>query len=244
MNILIAEDAPIIQMAHAAAMEKWGFEYDLAADGKEAIDYAKANHGRYDLCIMDVSMPKVDGLLATRVIRKEVSYFPILGYSSEPLMREKCLESGMDEFLRKPCAPDRLLDVIEELTNKPVLARVEDDGISILKVMPMNADELKELRDLKKNGLTKLKLVGLDHWFIVHKNIQNKISPDLVAEGKEITEFIDRSPSEPGRCHLYKANLYITKDLFLPDELEDAIRKEDEIAMRFTNRADKPSDNK
>ena len=103
----------------------------------------------------------------------------------------------------------------------------------------MNSDELKELRELKKKGLTKLKLVGLDHSFIVHKNIQNKISHDLIGEGKEISEFVDRSSAEPGRCHLYKVNLHVTKDLFLPDELEEAIRREDEIAMKFDRVADR-----
>lgn len=108
----------------------------------------------------------------------------------------------------------------------------------------MNADELKELRELKKKGLTKLKLVGLDRSFIVHKNIQNKISYDLIGAGKEISEFIDRSPDEPGRCHLYKANLHVTKDLFLPDELEEAIRREEEIAAKCDHIVDKPLPNK
>ena len=42
-----------------------------------------------------------------------------------------------------------------------------------------------------------------------------------------------------GRCHLYKANLHVTKDLFLPEELEEAIRKEDEVAVKFGNVTDK-----
>ncbi len=103
----------------------------------------------------------------------------------------------------------------------------------------MNSKELKELRELKKKGLTKLKLVGLGRAFIVHQNIQNKISHDLIGENKELSEFIDRSSSEPGRCHLYKVNLHVTKDLFLPEELEEAARKEDVLAMKFDNVADK-----
>ena len=242
MNILIAEDTPLFQAAHAFAMKRWGFAYDMAENGIEAVNYAKANVGRYDLCIMDVSMPLLDGLAATKALRSEVSYLPILGYSSDADMREACLQSGMDEFVEKPCPTNQLLEVIEDLTHKPMVAHVDNEALSISQVMPMNADELKELRELKKNGLTKLKLLGLDHWFIVHKNIQNKISHDLVGEGKDISEFIDRSPDEPGRCHLYKANLYITKDLFLPDELEDAIQKENEAVMRLDKLAEKRSD--
>jgi CheY-like chemotaxis protein len=239
MNILIAEDAPVIQMIHEATMEKWGYEYDMASNGAEAVSLARKNNGRYDLCIMDVSMPIMSGIEATRIIRKEVSYFPILGYSSDGKTANTCLESGMDEFLLKPCYPDRLFGIIEELTTKPILVNVENGDISILRAMPMNPDELKELRELKKKGLTKLKLVGLDHSFVVHKNIQNKISHDLIGEGKEISEFIDRSSAEPGRCHLYKVNLHVTKDLFLPDQLEEAIRREDEIAVKFNHITDK-----
>ena len=216
-----------------------GYEYDMASNGVEAVNYARENNGRYDLCIMDISMPIMNGIEATKIIRKEVRYFPILGYSSDDKTKNTCLESGMDEFLFKPCHPDRLFGIIEELTTKPILVNVENGNISILRAMPMNSDELKELRELKKKGLTKLKLVGLDHSFIVHKNIQNKISHDLIGEGKEISEFVDRSSAEPGRCHLYKVNLHVTKDLFLPDELEEAIRREDEIAVKFDRVADK-----
>ena len=103
---------------------------------------------------------------------------------------------------------------------------------------------LQELRELKKKGLTKLKLVGLGYVFIVHKNIQNKISHDLIGECKELSEFIDRSPSEPGRCHLYKANLHVTKDLLLPEELSEEIRKENEIVAKLNSATDKPNSSK
>ncbi len=102
----------------------------------------------------------------------------------------------------------------------------------------MDSEELKELNELKKKGLTKLKLVGTEYTFVVHKNIQNKISYDLIGEGKGLSEFIDRSENEPGRCHLYKTNLYVTKDLFIPEELNEAIIEEDKIAMQFEKTTD------
>jgi len=103
----------------------------------------------------------------------------------------------------------------------------------------MNPNELKELVDLKKKGLTKLKIVGVGETFVVHRNIQNKISYDLIGEGKELSEFIDRSEEEPGRCHLYKMNLHVTKDLFTPDELQEAIQREDQIVIRFEKTTDR-----
>jgi CheY-like chemotaxis protein len=94
MNILIAEDQRLIQMTHEAVMAKWGFGHDLASNGAEAVEFAKTKSGRYDLCIMDVSVPVMNGIEATREIRREVRYFPILGYSAEIEMRERCLEAG------------------------------------------------------------------------------------------------------------------------------------------------------
>ncbi|WP_303907380.1 response regulator [Thiohalomonas denitrificans] len=242
MKLLIAEDNDLIQALNGALMARWGYDYDLVADGAEAIEYARRHGPEYDLCIMDVQMPRVDGLEATRVIRREVDYFPILGYSSDDWMERACLSSGMDAFLAKTGEPDRLRSAIDELTPKSLLVDWESDRITLKRAKPMTPEELRELQELKKNGLTKLKLIGLDQAFIVHKNIQNKISHDFVAEGKEISEFIDRSPTEPGRCHLYRANLYVTKDLFLPEELEEAINSENEMAVKFNSAVEKPKD--
>lgn len=238
MPILIVEDDPFIQFTLSSVVKMGGYEYDIATNGAEAVDFALKNEGHYELGIMDISMPIMNGLDATRLLRKQSRYFPILGYSSDDSARERCIQAGMDEFLVKPCPARHLLRIIRELTPKAILVHINNGTVSIVKDIPMNADELEALRELKKKGLTKLKLLGLERTFVVHKNIQNKISHDLIGAGKEVSVFIDRSPDEPGRCHLYKTNLYITKDLFLPEELEQAIREEDELASKFNHIAD------
>ncbi len=116
MKILIAEDQHIIQMVLEQTMREWGFSFDMAFNGLEAVMYAKEKPGQYDICIMDVSMPIMDGIEATRVIRRDVEYFPILGYSTDMGMRELCLEAGMDDFLLKPSPKEKMLAVISELT--------------------------------------------------------------------------------------------------------------------------------
>lgn len=239
MNILIAEDTPLLQLLNTELMKLWGYDFDMASNGVEAVDYAVNNEGKYDLCIMDIEMPVMNGLDATQHIRQKTKYFPIMAYTSNPDYRKQCLEGGFDDFMEKPTKTDMLYQKINELTTKSLLLHSEKNNISIKQVTPMNSEDLKELKSLKQKGLTKLKLVGMDHTFIVHKNIQNKISYDLIGEGKEISEFIDRSEQEPGRCHLYKVNLHVTKDLFTPDELEEAIKEENEIATRFTNLTEK-----
>lgn len=239
MKILIAEDNPDIQELTGEFMDIWNFEFDMASNGKEAVELAIANEGKYDLCLMDINMPIMNGCEATKVIRRRLKYIPIMAVTGNLGFKDKYLESGMDNILEKPYKPDKLYDKINELTVKSVKIHKEQNQISLEKEMPMNPDELRELRELKKKGLTKLKLVGIGYTFVVHRNIQNKISYDLIGEGKELSEFIDRSEKEPGRCHLYKVNLHVTKDLFIPDELGQAIQKEDQIAIKFDKATEK-----
>ncbi|MDH3975568.1 MAG: response regulator [Deltaproteobacteria bacterium] len=238
MNILIAEDNMLLQKSFGMLMKYWGFDFDVAGNGQEAVERAVANEGKYDLCLMDIDMPIMDGCEAAQTIRREVEYFPIMALSGNAYIEKICADAGMDDYIAKPCEPERLLGKINELTIKLLKLDYKKGYFDFKKEMPMNQAELKELRELKNKGLTKLKLVGTDYTFVVHKNIQNKISHDLIAEGKELTEFIDRSENEPGKCHLYKVNLHVTKDLFIPEELEEALKQEDQIALRF----DKPSD--
>lgn len=244
MNILIAEKNKVTQELNAELMNNWGFAFDIASDGIEAVKCAQRNKKKYDLCLMDIEMPRMNGIEAVRRIRHRSPYFPIMAFTEKFKYKPACFAVGMDEFVQKPCPPDQLLGIINELTVKTISVNIGDDDVSIARAKPMNSDELQELRELKEKGLTKLKLVGLGHAFVVHKNIQNKISYDLIEQCKELSEFIDRSPSEPGRCHLYKTNLHITKDLFLPEELEEAIRKEDEIALRFGSVTDQQKNDK
>lgn len=233
MKILIAEDDSYLQEMASTLMNYWGFEFDIASNGLEAIQYAKINAGSYDLCLMDIDMPIMGGLQATKIIRHELQYFPIMALTGNLGAKKKYLEAGMDDFLEKPYSVNILQGKIKKLTTKVEKIYLADKKLKLEKESPMNREELQELIKLKKKGLTKLKLVGAGETFIVHKNIQNKISHDIIKAGKELSEFIDRSANEPGRCHLYKTNLHVTKDIFTPDELENAIRFEDEIADKF-----------
>ena len=162
-----------------------------------------------------------------------------MAVSGNARVGENWRSAGMDDYLEKPYSFDALYEKINELTVKVEKIYFEENNLCLKKEMPMDGEQLRELIELKKKGLTKLKLVGLDHTFVVHKNIQNKISHDLTGEDKELSEFIDRSESEPGRCRLYKTNLHVTKDLFVPDELNEAVRNENEIVMKFEKPVDK-----
>lgn len=237
MRILVAEDNSPLQRLAGRLLTTLGFEFDIASNGQEAVNYAIMN--AYDLCLMDIDMPIMDGFEATRIIRSEVKYFPIMALSGNLHAKDRYLETGMDDFLEKPYCINDFKYKIENLTTKVEKIYLSEDKLILAKETPMNREELLDLVELKKKGLTKLKLVGLGATFVVHRNIQNKISHDIVGDGKELSEFIDRSEHEPGRCHLYKTNLHVTKDIFTPDELEEAIKIEDETIGKYMQVIDK-----
>jgi len=65
MKLLIAEDNTALQKTMEMMMKAWNFDFDITSDGQEAVNQAKRNKGAYDLCIMDVEMPIMDGCEAT-----------------------------------------------------------------------------------------------------------------------------------------------------------------------------------
>ncbi len=115
MNILIAEDNPIIQMFYSELMSDWGYDFDMASNGIEAVEFVQKNNGKYDFCLMDVEMPKMNGIEATKIIRKTANYFPIMASTANNDYKKACFEAGMDDFALKPCLPDDLFTKINEL---------------------------------------------------------------------------------------------------------------------------------
>ncbi len=105
MKILIAEDNLVTRKIHQEQLTAWGYDFDLAVNGAEAVDYAWKNRGSYDLCLTDVNMPVMSGIEAIRAIRQGTYYLPIIACSSNPDYKTCCLEAGADAFLVKPPGP-------------------------------------------------------------------------------------------------------------------------------------------
>ena len=118
MNILIAEDDQITQLCYQEIMQVWGYGCDIASNGLQAVELSNQNKGQYDLGIMDINMPKMNGLEAAEVIRKMGHYFPIIGCSSDDSLKEKCFEAGMDAFTEKPFNFYKLYNLINQLNSK------------------------------------------------------------------------------------------------------------------------------
>ena len=113
LHVLLAEDNSVNQILVKGLLSKFGHSVDIAQNGSEAID--KWINGRYDLILMDVDMPVLNGYGATeqlRALEKQQSnvHIPIIGLTAHVLegTREKCLASGMDGYLSKPINTEAL----------------------------------------------------------------------------------------------------------------------------------------
>lgn len=120
LRILVAEDAPANRKVVQAILEKRGHHVILAMNGKEAIE--RIEQEPFDLVLMDLQMPQVDGWAATRVIRQmpSRSQVPIIALTAHAMRgdRERCLAAGMNDYLSKPLDSHQLIRTVERFFSK------------------------------------------------------------------------------------------------------------------------------
>jgi CheY-like chemotaxis protein/nitrogen-specific signal transduction histidine kinase len=112
-KILVAEDNIMNQHLIKHLLKTWGFEYDLVFNGIQAVEALK--NKKYDMVLMDIQMPEMDGHGATKVIRNELrSAVPVIAMTAHAMAgeREKCINSGMNDYISKPIHEETLYNFI------------------------------------------------------------------------------------------------------------------------------------
>jgi len=129
LHILVAEDNKINQAFIRALLERWGHRVTLVGNGQEALDCVAAcssgGEDKFDLVLMDVQMPHMDGVTATKHIRRlegQPGSIPIIAVTANAMVgdRERYVGSGMDDYVSKPIEPRSLHRVIERVLGKGV----------------------------------------------------------------------------------------------------------------------------
>ena len=122
LRILLVDDNAINQKVAVRILQQFGYQPEMAANGREALD--KLDRQPFDFIFMDVMMPEMDGLEATRLLRKRQMIGGYNHYQSRIIIvamtahamqgdREKCLAAGMDDYLAKPVRPKDVRDMLE-----------------------------------------------------------------------------------------------------------------------------------
>ena len=120
LEILVAEDNPVNQILAVRLMEKYGHRVTVANNGREAL--TAVDNNRFDVVLMDLGMPEMDGFEATAAIRRKEAvqggHLAIIAMTAHAMKgyEDRCLQAGMDAYLSKPINAAKLLDMIESLS--------------------------------------------------------------------------------------------------------------------------------
>jgi len=137
LRVLVAEDNPINQQIAAEILDGAGITVELAENGRVAVEKIQAGGG-YDIVLMDLQMPEMDGYAATVAIRADSSFatLPILAMTAHAMEEERvlCLKAGMNDHIAKPINPDALFDMLahwgrRQRTDTPAAPPSPDDWI-------------------------------------------------------------------------------------------------------------------
>jgi CheY-like chemotaxis protein len=118
---LLAEDNPVNQRLAKRLLEKNGHSVIVVANGRDAVDTLQQSNWNFDGVLMDIQMPEMDGLEATREIRKLEGalgkHVPVIALTAHVMERDRetCFAVGMDRHLTKPIQPNQLLAALQEI---------------------------------------------------------------------------------------------------------------------------------
>ncbi len=171
-RILVAEDNSINQTLIKIILQRLGYDADIANNGKEVLD--KLEDKQYDIIFMDVQMPEMDGLEATRWIHENIpaAHRPrIIAMTAFALEgdKDKCIEAGMDDYVSKPIMIEEIQNMVEKWSKKGT------KKISSARQIIINEEEL-----LDDSAIGRL------------KEINDKIEPDFLKKVMEM--FFDQAP--------------------------------------------------
>lgn len=194
-NVLLTDDDKVNQMVIMRILEDRGFLVDTANNGEEAVEMFDKKS--YDVILMDIQMPKMDGIEATRRIREmeRDKYTPIIAITAYALKgdREKFLSHAMDEYVSKPINIDSLFSAI----NKCLSFKKENENISDVKICIDESGEVV-LKPMDIRNMGKNEWVHLDKLSLLVKSLNDALSRNEVATIEMLAHKIKNLSNEIG----------------------------------------------
>jgi two-component system response regulator ArlR len=131
MRLLLAEDERSLSRALVKILEHANYSVDAVFDGEAALDYLE--NGNYDGAILDIMMPKMDGIAVLQKIRAERIQLPVLLLTAKSEIDDKVtgLDAGANDYLTKPFAPEELLARIRAMLRTQASAPIADNALSM-----------------------------------------------------------------------------------------------------------------
>ena len=242
LRVLVAEDSPSNQFLVKRLLERAGHTVTIAATGREVIESVRRE--QFDVVLMDLQMPEMDGLEATETIRRMESnsskHLPVIAMTAHamPGNREQCLEAGMDAYLSKPVAAAELLRTIEdvapsrrEVMDYPAaLDRMGGEMPLLQEVAQLFLDEYPETLERIRQGIENGAAKDVGHYAHTLKGSVANFEAARVVRAALALENLGRSGALENAGVLYR-DLVRELDRLRP-ELESIIRGDTETAVR------------
>ncbi|MEM6752298.1 MAG: response regulator [Cyanobacteria bacterium P01_C01_bin.38] len=196
LRILLVEDMPLNQKVALHMLKKLGYSADVASNGLEAL--SNLRHQEYDLVFMDVQMPEMDGLQATKSICKE--WLPpnrpwIVAMTANAMQgdREVCLNAGMNDYISKPVRSETLMEIFNNYRNLQQSFNQDSDSTAVVKKENLQSSALpvidtQILQELKE-------MVGDDSDEMI-KELIDSYFEDAALKLQEIREAMNKNDAE------------------------------------------------
>ncbi|MDJ0845840.1 response regulator [Crocosphaera sp.] len=224
LKILVAEDVVVNQQVIQSLLEKLGYRATIVSDGQEVLTALRAS--AYDVILMDVRMPQIDGRTATRHIRQTLSYHQqprIIAMTAEsmPGDREKSLEAGMDDYIAKPIRIEELKQALRLC--KPLL---ELESVAIDRKM---LNQLRNMAGQRTNDIIRVYLedapLRLDD---LKKSIENN-DPEQLRQAAHALRSPSGNLGATGLCNLCEEMETIARQ----GTIEGAAQKMDRLRIEY-----------
>jgi signal transduction histidine kinase/FixJ family two-component response regulator/HPt (histidine-containing phosphotransfer) domain-containing protein len=214
LRVLLVDDNAINQKVAVRILQQYGYQPEVAGNGREALE--KLDRQPFDFIFMDVMMPEMDGLEATRLLRKRQMMGGGNNYQSRIIIvamtahamqgdREKCIAAGMDDYLAKPVRPKDVREMLERWGGKLLVeakapATPADAGPGI--EPPVDMDRMMDLTDGNMEGLRELVEMFLNQTHKQFGQIETAIRDGKADEVRRVAHSCAGASATLGMTHM------------------------------------------